>query len=72
MSIGWIEAMFLIGPLGVVPVGLHLHERLGAGPAKPILRWASRLALPLGFGVALSYVWTPGWRQWPVLWGGLG
>src|SRR5262249_54014280 len=60
MGIGWIEALFLIGPLGVVPVGLRLHEGLGAGRAEPVLRWASRLALPLGFGVALSYVWVPG------------
>ena len=52
--------MFLLGSLGVIPLGLRLHERLGAGRSKLVLRWARRLALPLAFGVALSYAWTPG------------
>ena len=60
MNVGWVEALFLTGPLWVVPLGLGLHERLAEGRSKAICLWARRLALVLALGVPLSYARAPG------------
>ena len=60
MNMGWVETLFLFGPLWVVPLGLGLHERLAEGRSKAICLWARRLALVLALGVPLSYARAPG------------
>jgi hypothetical protein len=60
MTVGWIEALFLPGPLWVVPLGLGLHERLAEGSSQAIFLWARRLALLFALGVPLSYATAPG------------
>lgn len=72
-----ITALFLVGPLAVVPLGIRLVPPLGDTRADRMVGWMGRLALPAGLALALAFVrpagpWNAGFAVPWVLVAGLG
>ncbi|MFP5342426.1 MAG: YndJ family transporter [Candidatus Limnocylindria bacterium] len=55
-----IVALFLVGPLVVVPLGLRLVPTQGSATAARLLRIARWTALPAGVALAVAFVLEPG------------
>lgn len=65
-----IAALFLVGPLAVVPLGIRLVPPLGDARADRLLGWMGRLAVPAGLALALAFLRPagPGTAVFAVPW----
>jgi SAM-dependent methyltransferase len=57
---GWVIALFLLGPLVIVPLGLWLVPAPPARRSRYMLRAARQVSLPAGMALAVAFVLPPG------------
>lgn len=57
---GWIVALFLVGPMVVVPLGLWLAPDPAGGTSQVVLRAARWLSLPAGVALLIAFAMPTG------------